>query len=151
MTRTTCERLFRDRDVVKINADRVVGFMPAPRDPRDKVIMLYNPPSQATRIVLREGGWLLPLPTRASLLTQDFVVLFTLMTKPGNRIVRTDILEFRAKDPYTIDIAIQALAGAYRNFEAINLSGVVKRPIKTSNYEVKWVGEKNWVVFEPVL
>ncbi len=139
-----------DKYEAMIPANRVVGFLPSPTYEGDIVIALTSPPLSATRIVLKEGAWELPLPTRATLLKENLVVMFTLMTKPGARIVRTDILEFEV-NPEHEGTLIEKLKEIYDNFQWIKLTGVINNPINTSHYRIYWEGKKNRVVFEPIL
>ena len=140
------------REAMVIPAVRVVGYLPAPPDETDKVVVLAKPPRDALRVALKEGGWELPMPTRSSLLYENLVVAFTLMTEPGNSIIRTDIIEIEVDTSKTrIESAVEKLAEFYGDIELVDLTRALQKPIETENYRVYWNGEKRGIVFEPRL
>jgi len=125
-----------------IKAERVYGAMPSLMDDSELVIMLRNPPLDAVRLLLKQGGWTLLLPTRASFLDERFVVLFSMMTNPAPRILATTILEVHGVDQVKLESALRGLYGDNLIVEDLVELG------EGDIYRVHMEKEKKMVVFK---
>jgi len=87
-----CPNLYAER---VIPARKTVGMIPSAMFlDDDEVVALTVSSNSVRRILLREGGWELSLPSRSTVLKRGFTALFTLMRHPAVGIVRGEILEF---------------------------------------------------------